>query len=40
VFFTNERSFKWTAENEPTGDYFYALTFSDEVYKGLIHLIR
>ena len=40
VFFTYERNFKWTAENEPTGDYFFALTFSDEVYKGLIHLIR
>lgn len=40
VFFTSERSFKWTAENEPTGDYLYALTFSDGVYKGVIHLIR
>jgi hypothetical protein len=40
VFFTNDRNFKWTAENEPTGDYLYALSFTDEVYKGLIHLIR
>ena len=40
VFFTYERNFKWTAENEPTGDYLYALTFTDEVYKGVIHLIR
>lgn len=40
VFVSKERSFKWTAENEPTGNYLYALTFSDEIYKGVIHLIR
>jgi gliding motility-associated-like protein len=40
VFFTNERIFKWTAENEPVGDYLYALTFSNQVYKGFIRLIR
>ncbi|MFY7910876.1 MAG: gliding motility-associated C-terminal domain-containing protein [Emticicia sp.] len=40
VFVTNERSFIWTGENESSGDYFYALTYSDKVYKGVIHLVR
>ncbi len=40
VFQTTERDFKWTGENASAGDYFYALTFSDQVYKGIIHLVR
>lgn len=40
VFQTTERDFKWTGENANAGDYFYALTFSDQVYKGIIHLVR
>lgn len=40
VFLSYERNFIWTGENESSGDYFYALTFSDNVYKGVIHLVR
>lgn len=40
VFLSYERNFIWTGENESSGDYFYALTFSNNVYKGVIHLVR
>jgi gliding motility-associated-like protein len=40
VYSTAERDFTWTGKEEPTGDYFYALSFSDDVFKGIIHLIR
>ncbi len=40
VFSTAERDFIWTGHEEPTGDYFYALSFSDDVFKGVIHLVR
>ncbi|WP_158561318.1 gliding motility-associated C-terminal domain-containing protein [Emticicia sp. C21] len=40
IFQTADRDFKWTGDKEPSGDYFYALYFTDEMYKGVIHLIR
>ncbi len=40
IFQTADRNFKWTGDKEPSGDYFYALYFTDEMYKGVIHLIR
>ena len=40
VFSTAERDFIWTGESEPSGDYFYALRFTDDVFKGVIHLVR
>ncbi len=40
VFSTIDRDFSWTGENEASGEYFYALTFSNEIFKGIIHLIR
>lgn len=40
VYQTTERDFKWSGEEASAGDYFYALTFSDQVYKGIIHLVR
>jgi gliding motility-associated-like protein len=40
IFSTAERDFIWTGDEQPTGDYFYALSFSDDVFKGVIHLVR
>lgn len=40
LFQSSDRNFKWTGDKEPSGDYFYALYFTDEMYKGVIHLIR
>jgi len=40
LFQTSDRNFKWTGDKEPSGDYFYALYFTDEIYKGVIHLVR
>ncbi len=40
VYQTTERDFKWTGDDASAGDYFYALTFSDQIYKGIIHLVR
>lgn len=40
VYSTAERDFIWTGNEEPTGEYFYALSFSDDVFKGVIHLVR
>jgi gliding motility-associated-like protein len=40
VFSTFEREFVWTGNDEPSGEYFYALSFSDDVFKGIIHLVR
>ncbi|CAH0994960.1 hypothetical protein EMA8858_01079 [Emticicia aquatica] len=40
IFISIDRNFKWLGENDPTGDYFYALSFSDEIFKGVIHLVR
>jgi gliding motility-associated-like protein len=40
LFQTSDRNFKWTGDKEPTGDYFYALYFTDEIFKGVIHLVR
>lgn len=40
VYSTAERDFIWSGDEEPTGDYFYALRFSDDVFKGVIHLVR
>jgi gliding motility-associated-like protein len=40
IFQTSDRNFKWSGDKEPSGDYFYALYFTDEIYKGVIHLVR
>lgn len=40
IFLTADRNFKWTGDKEPSGDYFYALYFTDEIYKGVLHLVR
>ncbi|GAB3506770.1 T9SS type B sorting domain-containing protein [Emticicia fontis] len=40
IFMTSDRNFKWSGDKEPSGDYFYALYFTDEIYKGVIHLVR
>ena len=40
IFSTAEREFIWTGDEEPTGEYFYALRFSDDIFKGVIHLVR
>lgn len=36
VFKSNNRDFKWYAEDESSGVYYYTLHFTDRVYKGLI----
>lgn len=40
IFQTADRNFKWNGDKEPTGDYFYVLYFTDNSYKGIIHLVR
>lgn len=40
LFTTDERLIQWDGDSEVTGEYFYALSFSDEIIKGIIHLIR
>lgn len=40
IFHTADRNFKWNGDKEPSGDYFYVLHFTDDSYKGVIHLIR
>ena len=40
IFTTADRNFRWSGDKEPTGEYLYILHFSDEVFKGIIHLIR
>ncbi len=40
VFKTQEREFSWTGDEEPSGDYFYAMSFTDVVFRGIIHLVR
>lgn len=40
IFNTPDRNFRWTGDKEPSGDYFYILYFTDEIYKGVIHLVR
>ncbi|RYU97235.1 T9SS type B sorting domain-containing protein [Emticicia agri] len=40
IFVTAEKDFRWSGDKEPSGDYFYVLYFTDEVYKGVIHLVR
>jgi len=36
VFLSNNRDFKWYAEGESTGEYFYLLRYTDKDYKGVI----
>lgn len=40
IFQTADRDFKWSGDKEPTGDYLYILHFTDNSYKGIIHLVR
>ncbi|MBA4853384.1 gliding motility-associated C-terminal domain-containing protein [Emticicia sp. BO119] len=40
IYTTPDRNFRWSGDKEPTGDYFYLLHFSDEIFKGIVHLIR
>lgn len=40
VFLTDDRNFNWDGGEAPSGQYFYALTFSDKVFKGVINLIK
>ncbi len=39
VFSSNNRDFKWYADGESGGVYFYLLTYSDKEYKGLISVL-
>jgi len=38
VFESLDREFRWYANNESTGEYFYLLKYSDKQYKGIISL--
>ncbi|WP_337040664.1 gliding motility-associated C-terminal domain-containing protein [Emticicia sp. 17c] len=40
IFLSSERDFKWFGDKEPSGEYLYALYFTDNTYKGIIHLVR
>lgn len=40
VYTTNDRDFIWSGDEEPSGEYYYALQFTDDVFKGVIHLVR
>lgn len=40
VFATQERDFQWDGSGNENGDYLYSLHFTDETYKGVIHLVR
>jgi gliding motility-associated-like protein len=40
IFQTADRDFRWDGNKEPTGDYLYILHFTDDSYKGIIHLVR
>jgi hypothetical protein len=36
VFYSTDRDFRWHANNDPTGMYFYQLMYSHKEYKGII----
>jgi len=38
VFLSIDRDFRWYAEGEASGEYFYHLKYSDKEYKGIISL--
>ena len=40
VFSSNDRNFKWSGEELSPGTYFYALHFTDRIFKGTIALLR
>lgn len=40
VFSTLERTILWDGADEASGEYYYALTYTDKVMKGIIHLVR
>jgi hypothetical protein len=39
VFRSSDRDFRWYADNQPSGEYFYLLKFSDKEYKGIISVL-
>lgn len=39
VFSSNDRDFRWYADGEPSGVYFYLLKFTNREYKGVVSVI-
>lgn len=40
VFTSSDRDFRWYAEGEPSGVYYYQLNYTNREYKGLISVLR
>ena len=40
VFSSNQRDFRWRADDQPTGVYYYLVSYSDFSFKGTLSLLR